>query len=104
MGLTATVLPCEAVVRDVEVGGPPFLPKEACLLKTLVPGLLCRGVTPESMLVLCGLRDGRGLHSGRGLVVVGLVLDCVFFTLGVRPGTGGGEDVGAAGGGWGEVG
>lgn len=98
MGLTVIVFPWEIGVRGVEVGGPPFLPKDASLLQAVLPGLLCSELTPALlMVVLCELSGGWGFHSGRGQVVVGFELGCVFLVLGVRPGTGGGDVDGAAG-------
>ncbi len=102
MGLMATVFPWETGVRGVEVGGPPFLPRAACPLTTVLPGLLCTGLTPGPMAELSELTGGRGLQSGVGLEAVGVVLD--FFPLDVRTGTGGGDETGAAEEGWGEEG
>lgn len=101
VGLMATVCCWDPRGRGVEVGGPPFLPKAACSLPTILCGLLCRGLTPGPMVELFELTGGWGLQSGGGLE--GVVLDCTFFPLDVRTGTGGGDETGAAGEGWGEV-
>ncbi len=105
VGLMTTVFPCDTGVRGVEVGGAPFLPKEACPLITVLPGLFCTWLTPGPVGELCVLTGGWGLQSGDGLEVLGVELDCAFFfPLDVRIGTGGGGDTGAAEEGWGEVG
>lgn len=81
----------------MEVGGPPFLPKGACPLTKVFPGLLCTRPTPVPMVKLFELTGGGfGLQSGGELEVVGVVMDCTFFTLDARPGTGGGDEAGAA--------
>lgn len=104
VGLLATGCTSETTVRWTEVGGPPFLPKATCPLAAVLPGLLCTKLTPGPTLELFELTGGWGLQLGGGLEAVGLLLDCAFFPLDVRSGTGGGDEAGAAEEGWGEVG
>lgn len=96
VGLMATVF--ETGGRVVEVGGPPFLPKAACPLPTVLPDLLCSGLNPGPMVELLEPTGGWGFQSGGGPD------DGAFFPMGVRTGIGGGDETGAAGEGWGEAG
>lgn len=91
-----TVFPWKPGVRGVEVGGPPFLPKAACAFATVLPDLLCNGLTPGPFTELFELTGGRGFQSGGELEALGMVLDCAFFPLDGRSGTGGGDEAGAA--------
>lgn len=82
----------------MEVGGLPFLPKEACPLAWLW-ARPARG----SPVTLFEAFFARGLESRGGLDGVGVRLPGAFFTLDARPGTGGGGEMGAGEEGCGEV-
>lgn len=82
-----------------EVGGLPFFPNAACTFT-----LLCTSLTPVSLVMLFRLTGEWGRQSGGWPGVVGVMLHCVFFPLGIETGIGGGDETGAADDGWGEVG
>lgn len=77
-------------MRGVEVGGLPFLPKEACPL-TWLRMRPARG----SAVTLLEAFFTWGLKSRGGLDGVAVRLLGAFFTLDARPGTGGGDEMGA---------